>query len=243
MAKINRLKAGSNDPSQPISSQRSELRTDDARLPFSQNGRDLYMDYVAYLVRNHRTDEALDVIDQGRAETLAEGLGFENKGTSSDQSPADISYWTLARQSHAVILVYAMSPQGPICGRQMAESRAFTRFPIAPQYSTAVASHRRASPRSQRPRSRTASRGAHLVRDAGKASRAPHPSRRSCLHRRRGGLNGLNFETLLTPGVQPLLDRGCHHHPARIRAPSCSRAWATPVHSAADTPGPAARHR
>ena len=92
-------------------SQRSELRTDDARLPFSQNGRDLYMDYVAYLVRNHRTDEALDVIDQGRAETLAEGLGFGNKDTSSNQSRR-ISLTELARQSHAVVLVYALSPQG-----------------------------------------------------------------------------------------------------------------------------------
>ena len=48
-------------------------------FPSSQNGHDLYMEYVAYLIRNHRTDDALDVIDQGRAETLAEGLGLGKK--------------------------------------------------------------------------------------------------------------------------------------------------------------------
>jgi tetratricopeptide (TPR) repeat protein len=54
--------------------QRSQLESDEARLPFFANGRDLHMDYVAFLIRNHRTDDALAVIDQGRAETLAEGL-------------------------------------------------------------------------------------------------------------------------------------------------------------------------
>ena len=71
-------------------SERSQLQSDDVRLPFFENGRDLYMDYVAYLIRNHRTDEALDVIDQGRAETLAEGLGLDNKSMRSEEHTSEL---------------------------------------------------------------------------------------------------------------------------------------------------------
>jgi tetratricopeptide (TPR) repeat protein len=125
------------------SSQRSELRTDDRRLPFSQNARDIYMDYVAYLIRNHRTDEALDVIDEGRAETLAEGLGFGNKGTSSNQSRR-ISLTGLARQSHAVVLVYALSPQGSYLWAANGKESGFYPLPDRPTILPLVANHRRA---------------------------------------------------------------------------------------------------
>jgi hypothetical protein len=123
-------------------SQRSELRTDDARLPFFENGRDLYMDYVAYLVHNHRTDEALDVIDQGRAETLAEGLGFEDKHAST--APQRISLTALARRSHAVILVYAMSQQVSYLWAANDKESGFYLLPNRAAILTAVASHRRA---------------------------------------------------------------------------------------------------
>lgn len=179
-------------------SQRSELRTDDARLPFSQNGRDLYMDYVAYLVRNHRTDEALDVIDQGRAETLAEGLGLENKDGTSTR-PLRISLKTLARQSHAVILVYALSQQVSYLWAANGQESGFYTLPDRASILAAVANHRRA------------------VLGARDLVAEQHPAARNLyemlvkpaehlIHRDdhvfivAGGLNGLNFETLLTPG-------------------------------------------
>jgi CHAT domain-containing protein len=177
--------------------QRSELKSDEARLPFSQNGHDLYMDYVAYLVRNHRTDEALDVIDQGRAETLAEGLGFEKDGTST--RPLRISLRTLARESHAVILVYAMSAQASYLWAANGKESGFYTLPDRATILTAVASHRRAV---------LAARD--LVAEQHPAARDLYemlvkPAEHLIHHGDRvfivaGGLNGLNFETLLTPG-------------------------------------------
>jgi CHAT domain-containing protein len=178
-------------------SQRSELRTDDARLPFSQNGRDLYMDYVAYLVRNHRTDEALDVIDQGRAETLAEGLGFEKDNTST--RPLRISLRTLARESHAVILVYAMSAQASYLWGANDKESGFYTLPDRATIQTAVASHRRAvlGARDLMAEQHPVARDLYemLVKPA---EHLIHHGDRVFIV--AGGLNGLNFETLLTPG-------------------------------------------
>lgn len=181
-------------------SQRSDLRTDDRRLPFSQNGRDLYMDYVAYLIRNRRTDEALNVIDQGRAETLAEGLGFGNISTAPNKSRR-ISLTGLARQSHAVVLVYALSPQGSYLWAANGRESGFYPLPDRPTILALVASHRRSILAAK-----------DLVADQHSAARTLyemlvepaehliHPSDRIFIVG-DDGLNGLNFETLLTPGA------------------------------------------
>jgi CHAT domain-containing protein len=179
-------------------SQRSELRTDDARLPFSQNGHDLYMDYVDYLVRNHRTDEALDVIDQGRAETLAEGLGLESKDGVSAR-PLRISLKTLARQSHAVILVYAMSQQASYLWAANGQESDFYTLPDRASILAAVANHRRAvlGARDLMAEQHPAARDLYemLVKPA---ERLIHHGDRVFIV--AGDINGLNFETLLTSG-------------------------------------------
>ncbi|HTF72160.1 MAG TPA: CHAT domain-containing protein [Edaphobacter sp.] len=179
-------------------SQRSELRTDDARLPFSQNGQDLYMDYVDYLVRNHQTDEALNVIDQGRAETLAEGLGLENKDGTSTR-PLRISLRTLARQSHAVILVYAMSEHVSYLWAANSKESGFYTLPDRASILAAAASHRRAvlSARDLMAELHPAGRDLYemLVKPA--ENLIHHGDRVFVV---AGDINGLNFETLLTAG-------------------------------------------
>ena len=179
-------------------SQRSELRSDDARLPFFANGRDLYMDYVAYLVRNHRTADALTVIDQGRAETLAEGLGLESKGASTPFQR--VSLTTLARQAHAVILVYALSPQGSYLWAANSKQSGFYPLPDRAGILAQVANHRHALLAArdlvaeQQPAARTlydmlVKPAEHLI----------HPGDRVFIVG-DDGLHGLNFETLLTSG-------------------------------------------
>jgi CHAT domain-containing protein len=178
-------------------SERSQLQSDDVRLPFFENGRDLYMDYVAYLIRNHRTDEALDVIDQGRAETLAEGLGLDNKSMSVP--PLRISLGALARQSHAVILVYTMSERASYLWAANGKESGFYTLPDRTTILTEVASHRRAllAARDLAAEQHPAARNLYemLVKPA---EHMIHHGDRVFIV--AGGLNGLNFETLLTPG-------------------------------------------
>jgi CHAT domain-containing protein len=179
-------------------SQRSELRTDDARLPFSQNGHDLYMDYVDFLIRNQRTEDALNVIDQGRAETLAEGLGLENKDGTSTR-PLRISLRTLARQSHAVILVYAMSQQASYLWAANGKESGFYTLPDRDTILAAVANHRRTvlAARDLVAEQHPAARDLYemLIKPA---EHLIHQDDRVFIV--AGGMNGLNFETLLTPG-------------------------------------------
>ena len=65
--------------------QRSSLRVEENRLPFFGNANELYLDYVEFLINAGRTDQALRVLDAGRARTLQEGLGI---GSRSDSAAA-----------------------------------------------------------------------------------------------------------------------------------------------------------
>ncbi len=178
--------------------QRSQLQTDDARLPFFANGRELYMDYVAFLIRNRRTDDALAVIDQGRAETLAEGLGVEGKNDST--KPRKLSLTALARQAHAVILVYALSPQGSYLWAANSKQSGFYTLPNRADILAQIASHRRAvlAARDLLKEQHAASRNLYdmLVKPA---EHLIHPGDRVYIVA-DDGMHGLNFESLLTPG-------------------------------------------
>jgi CHAT domain-containing protein len=178
--------------------QRSQLKSEDVRLPFFANGRDLYMDYVAFLIRNHRTDEALAVIDQGRAETLAEGLGVEGKAAVI--KPRKLSLTALASQVHAVILVYALSPQGSYLWAANSKQAGFYTLPDRTEIIAQIASHRRAvlAARDLLKEQNPAARDLYdmLVKPA---EHLIHPGDRIYIVA-DDGMHGLNFESLLTPG-------------------------------------------
>lgn len=176
--------------------ERAELSTDDARLPFSQNGRDLYMDYAAFLIRNHRADDALDLIDQGRAETLAEGLGVQNQPDLLRR----VSLRQLARQSHAVILDYTLSSPSSYLWASNGTDSGFYLLPDRSVILAAMAAHQRAllAAHDLVAEQNPASRSLYdmLLKPA---ERLIHPGDRIYIVG-AGALSGLNFETLLTPG-------------------------------------------
>jgi CHAT domain-containing protein len=90
--------------------QRSSLTSVDSTLPFLENGADLYANYTEHLISEHRTDEALSLIDQSRAESLMDGLHLsrpEQKRSSSQglNAPA------IAARLQATVLVYSLRPK------------------------------------------------------------------------------------------------------------------------------------
>lgn len=177
--------------------QRSQLKTDDARLPFFENGRSLYMDYVAFLIRNHRTDDALEIVDQGRAETLAEGLEVKNKRAVASR-PASLRQ--LALRSHAVILVYALSSPASYLWASNGKDSGFYLLPDRAAILAQVTNHQRAvlAARDLVTEQHPAARTLYdmLVKPA---EQLIHPGSRVFIVG-AGGLSDLNFETLLTPG-------------------------------------------
>lgn len=87
-----------------IEASRSTLKRDDSKLPFSNNARHVYDDYVHFLIGNKRTDDALRWAEFSRARTLAEGLGLPTKG-ESDGPPA-LDARQIARRARGTLLFY-----------------------------------------------------------------------------------------------------------------------------------------
>ena len=90
--------------------QRSSLTSVDSALPFLENGTDLYTNYTQYLISEHRTDEALSVIDESRAESLADGLHLSRPEEKGHSTPA-LNVRKIATRLQATILVYSLLPK------------------------------------------------------------------------------------------------------------------------------------
>jgi CHAT domain-containing protein len=89
--------------------QRSSLTSVDSTIPFLENGADLYANYTEHLIGEHRTDEALSLIDQSRAESLTDGLHLSRP--EKRQSSQDLNPRSIATRLQATILVYSLRPK------------------------------------------------------------------------------------------------------------------------------------
>lgn len=78
---------------------RKDVRSDELRLPFGTLVREIYDDYVSFLLTENHVAEALSVAEASRAQTLAESL---DTGTV----PRRVDPMRLARDRHAVLLSY-----------------------------------------------------------------------------------------------------------------------------------------
>lgn len=95
---------------QTFQHQRSSLTSVESTLPFLENGSDLYVGYMEHLIREHRTDEALRVIDESRAESLADGLHL-SRTDQKRQSLRGLNARAIAARLRATILVYSLRPK------------------------------------------------------------------------------------------------------------------------------------
>ena len=85
-------------------SARAEIQNEDSRLPFLANATRIYDDYIHFLVKQGKTDEALAAADQSRARTLAQGLGVNSNKPSLQ--PAAWRGTDIARKTGATVLFY-----------------------------------------------------------------------------------------------------------------------------------------
>jgi CHAT domain-containing protein len=83
---------------------RAEIQTEDSRLPFITNATRIYDDYIHFLVKQGRIDEALVAADQSRARTLAQGLGGTNAGLAA--RPTALRAGEIAQKTGATVLFY-----------------------------------------------------------------------------------------------------------------------------------------
>jgi CHAT domain-containing protein len=80
----------------------------DRRLPFLTNAARIYEDYIHFLVDQGRTNDALQVADYTRARTLAEGLG---RPCRAKFAPEPLHAPEIARRAGGTILFYALGQE------------------------------------------------------------------------------------------------------------------------------------
>jgi CHAT domain-containing protein/Tfp pilus assembly protein PilF len=88
---------------------RAELKNEDSKLPFLANATPIYDDYIHFLVKQGRTEEALAAADQSRARTLAQGLGVVANRPAP--VPAALQAEAVAQKRAATVLFYWLGEQ------------------------------------------------------------------------------------------------------------------------------------
>jgi CHAT domain-containing protein len=83
---------------------RTQLKDEESQLPFGTNAAEIYDHYIELLVQQGRTDAALAVADQSRAQTLERGLG-DSSGPNR-LSSATLSPQRVARKTNSTLLFY-----------------------------------------------------------------------------------------------------------------------------------------
>jgi CHAT domain-containing protein len=95
-----------------IESARGLLRHEEFRLPFLANASQLYDDYIHFLVKQGKTDQALQTADYSRAQTLAEGLGIlKTNQNCAAGTQNNVSLAIAARRAEGTILFYWLGPR------------------------------------------------------------------------------------------------------------------------------------
>ena len=83
-------------------SARDQLKNEDSKLPFFTNATAIYDDYIQFLIGQNKPDEALQIADESRGQTLAQGLGISSNLLVAHRVQPN----QVARKSGATLLFY-----------------------------------------------------------------------------------------------------------------------------------------
>lgn len=179
-------------------SQRSLVANIDSRLPFVENGETLYLSYMEYLIGRGQPDQALSILDQGRAETLAEGLNTQAGDTSATIDPR-----SLAIRNHATILVYSLRPGASYLWTVSPRKVDFFRLPGQETILPLIDRFNRAVRTSQDVLTQQNGPGTQLFHDIIEPAASVIPPHPTVFVVADEGMYGLNFETLVVSGERP----------------------------------------
>jgi CHAT domain-containing protein/Tfp pilus assembly protein PilF len=179
--------------------QRSFLKGDEMKLPFFANADSLYKDYARFLIESHRSRDALQLLDRGRAQTLEEGLGITNEA-SRVVYQRSVNAEAVARKLNATILFYSLCPdQSYLWAIDGHHTRLF-RLPDQSEIDSHVKKYQKAILRSSDP-IRQKNEDAQYLFDALVAPAAAKLRKGArVVVISDGSLDELNFETLLAQG-------------------------------------------
>jgi CHAT domain-containing protein len=180
--------------------QRAAVKDVELRLPFFANGDGIYRDYADFLIASQKQQQALQLLDVGRARTLAEALGQGSQEPDTrTEHPVDIQ--GVARRLNATILFYSLGAEKSYLWSITAHGVHLSLLPAQHEIEAQAQAYRKAILRSSDPLRETneTAQGLYETLVSPAASMIPKGSRVFIVP--DGVLNELNFETLLTSGT------------------------------------------
>ena len=83
---------------------RAQLKSEESQLPFGTNAAEIYDYYIHFLVRLGRSEAALAVADQSRAQTLERG--FAMPAATKPLQPETLSPRQISQKTNSTLLFY-----------------------------------------------------------------------------------------------------------------------------------------
>ncbi|MGP0020307.1 MAG: CHAT domain-containing protein [Candidatus Sulfotelmatobacter sp.] len=186
-----------------IEASRSTLKHEESKLPFSNNSRHVYDDYVHFLVASKKTEDALRWADFSRARTLTEGLGLLANGAGVDSGPPPLNPQQIAQQAKATVLFYWLGERQSYLWAITPGKTGLFELPPGSQIDAAVQRYRQALGGPQDVLASADEDGQSLYRMLLAPAQSLLKSQSKVFLIPDGSLNNLNFETLLVPGAKP----------------------------------------
>ena len=182
-------------------SARDQLKKEDSEIPFVTNAADIYDDYIQFLIGQGKTDLALRIADESRAQTLEHGLGVVSN-THSIQIPG-LNPTNIAAKTNATLLFYWLSNKQSYLWA--INSKKISLFPVPSQreIKQSIDRYSKAMLGIGDPVTQSDPDGISLYRTLVAPAAAMLPPNSNVTILCDGVLSQLNFETLIVPGTQP----------------------------------------
>jgi len=179
-------------------SAREQLKNEDSKLPFLTNATSIYDDYIQFLISQNRSDEALQIADQSRAQTLAQGLGISSLARTRVFRPNEV-----ARRSGAALLFYWLGQKQSYLWAITPAKTSFYTLPSKRDIAQSIKSYRKALLGLGDPAQNANSDGLALYRLLIEPAASMILPNANVVVLTDGELSQLNFETLIVPPPHP----------------------------------------
>jgi CHAT domain-containing protein len=177
---------------------RDTVRHEDSQLSFLTNAARIYDDYVHFLVARGKTDDALRWADYSRARTLAEGLGLLAKTPST--GPPSLNPQQIARRAEGTVLFYWLGEKQSYLWAITSQKTSLFTLPPGSEIEASIKRYRKALGGPQDVLESADQDGRWLYRSLIAPAQALLKTDAKVFVIPDGGLNNLNFETLLVSG-------------------------------------------
>jgi CHAT domain-containing protein/tetratricopeptide (TPR) repeat protein len=182
-------------------SARAQLKNENSKLPFLANAAPIYDDYIQFLVKHGKPEEALLAADQSRARTLAQGLG--QIGGKESFRPAALSPRAVARKTGATLLFYWLGERRSYLWAVTPERIVLFPLPARKEIAPLVEHYSQALLGTQNPMQANNEDGRALFQTLVAPALKFIGTNDRVVILSDGALTRLNFETLLAPGASP----------------------------------------